>query len=82
MVTKLGWALRWQIGCYAGYSVLLLFGLSGLMLQGGIWLLVGFLFWFVTINCLLMIHIQSIYSKYLKDVPHRVSVHSREKGTG
>jgi hypothetical protein len=41
MTLKLNWANRRQTLYFAGYSVLLLFGLRGLIVQGGVWLTVG-----------------------------------------
>lgn len=67
MASKLSAGRGKQAGYLAAYFGLLLFSVSGLILQGGIWLFVGIVCWFgVVIACLLLRLIEG-NTKNLKD---------------
>jgi hypothetical protein len=66
MTRKLQTLNRKQAGYLAGYSALLLFSLSGLMLQGDISLLVGVLCWFSIVIGLFIGYAYNFHSKMLR----------------
>ena len=71
MAAKLVWANRRLTGYLAGASGLLLFGLSGLMVKGSLWLIFGLFCWIAIVSGLFMGNIQSYHGKCLKDYSNR-----------
>jgi hypothetical protein len=82
MASKLRSQRGKQAGYLAGYFVLLLFSLSGLMLQGGMWLLVGALCWFGIVSCLSVSYIYRYQTKCLRELSPQNSVILGERETG
>jgi hypothetical protein len=56
-----------QAGYLAAYFGLVLFSVSGLVLQGGIWLFVGAVCWFGVVVACFLLRSTYVWSKNLKD---------------
>jgi hypothetical protein len=71
-----------QAGYLGAYFVLLLFSLSGLMLQGGMLLFVGALCWFGIVSCLSVSYIYRYHRKCLREVSPNKGAILGERATG
>jgi len=60
-----------QTSYLAGYFVLMLYTVSGLMFQGIMWLFVGALCWFGIVSCFLFSYIYRYYKKCLKETAYK-----------
>ena len=67
MASKLGFQKGKQTGYLAAYFGLLLFSVSGLVLQGGIYVVVGVVGWFGVVIACLLLRSNGVRSKNLKD---------------
>jgi hypothetical protein len=65
---------------FAGCCILLLYTLSGLMFQGGIWLISGAFCWFVIVSGFLVSHIYCYYKKRLQEIPFKTERPKNRKG--
>ena len=68
MTLKLSLMRGKQAGYLAGYFGLLLYTVSGLMFQGGMWLFMGALCWFGIVSSFLVSKIHRYYTKHLKEI--------------
>jgi hypothetical protein len=64
----------------AGCFVLLLYTLSGLMFQGGMWLLSGAFCWFVIVGGFLVSHIYCYHKKRLQEISFKTDAPKNRKG--
>jgi hypothetical protein len=68
-----------QTSYLAGYFVLMLYTLSGLMFQGGMWLLAGALCWFGIVSRFSFSHFYRYYKKRLKETSFKTECAKREE---
>jgi hypothetical protein len=81
MASKLSSGPEKHTGYLAAYFGLLLFSVSGLILQGGIWLFVGIFCWSVVVTACLLLRSTSGRAKNLKDYkPKSDACLGREQG--
>lgn len=70
-----------QTGYLAGYFVLMLYTLSGLMFQGSMWLLAGAICWFGIVSRFTIVsYINRCYTKRLEEISLKTERSKREEG--
>jgi hypothetical protein len=82
MTSKLHIGRGKQAGYIAAYFGLLLFSVSGLVLQGGLWLFVGIVCWFGVVIACLLLHSIGYSAKNLKDGPSKSDGYLRREKEG
>jgi len=71
MASKLRFLKGKQSAYLAGYFGLLFFGVSGLILQGGIWMVAGVVGWFSVVTACLLLRYRGNGAKNVKDTASR-----------